>query len=247
MLSSRIYPLLLIFLLISCKDREDPQEPSVVPETDLSVSVNHTFDGGNFRLSNESYTIASGEVVKVDRLRYILSNFVLVKSNGQRVTLSEQYALLDPSGAFPGFVLSGIPEGSYTALEFTLGLDSVANHGDPDRYPSGHPLDPLTNDLYWGWSGGYVFMALEGRYGAAEDGFVYHLAFTPNSVPVRLEAPFAAGSGNSITLSLDVAAIFNASDPIHIAVDGDGSHSGGSGVIDQKLRNNLAEAFSLTP
>src|SRR5205085_10652876 len=102
------------------------------------------------------------------------------------------------------FELASLPAGQYDRIRFQVGLEPRINHSDPAHYPAGHPLNPEVNGLHWGWQGGYVFMALEGRWvegrspnrgedaqpagpeAGARSGYSFHIANDPRLMTVEL-------------------------------------------------------------
>ena len=73
------------------------------------------------------------------------------------------------------------------------------NHADPAHYPGDHALNPLVNHLHWGWQGGYVFLALEGRYTRSTSrlsGYVYHMANDQNLMTVTQHKDFELPPAN---------------------------------------------------
>lgn len=110
---------------------------------------------------------ASGQLLRLTRLSALVSGLVLLRADGGTVQLPGQYGFLDAAAPRLAVTLTGVPAGDYRGLGFDLGLPAAVNHADPSAWPAGHPLNPLVNRLHWGWQGGYVFLALEGRWTAA--------------------------------------------------------------------------------
>src|SRR5262249_32815822 len=149
-------------------------------------------------------------------------------NNGSWLVLSNSAAWLDLGQNRNTFRLENVPSGEFTTIRFLVGLSTNLNHVNPAHFPPGHPLNPDVNDLYWGWQGGYVFLALEGlwRNSAGElDGWAYHLARDTNAVRVTLAAPLKIRNETRVELDFDLATAFNAPCPISFTKDGTSTHS----------------------
>jgi cytochrome c peroxidase len=124
------------------------------------------------------------------------------------VVLPDRFGLIDAQSGRDDVSLGTIPDGPYTGLEFTIGLPPGTDAGDASRWPAGHPLNPLTDGLYWGWQGGYVFAAIEGnwREGSGPDrGFSFHLASGAGAMRVRLQIPFEVRGSTTLHCAWDLA------------------------------------------
>ena len=137
--------------------------------------------------------------------------------------------------------LGFIAPGKFQAIRFRIGLDPATNAADPNQFPPRHALNPLVNDLHWGWAGGYIFLALEGVT-ATDEAFSYHLANDGNSQLITIPVEFDTKRDCTIHLSFDVARLF---DQLHVSVDGNSSHSREGDPIPAKLRESLREAITL--
>lgn len=127
------------------------------------------------------YGKSGGELFSVSNWSILVSHLALVKENGDTVQLGDGYQWVSFSGGRTTFKYDNLPEGNYKGLSFMLGLDSAINHGDPNKWPANHPLNAFTTGLHWGWSGGYIFQALDGNYAkdsvtSSRDGFSFHAA-----------------------------------------------------------------------
>lgn len=141
----------------------EPETP-VVPEVEKSTvtfNFTHNFDGvpvsgANFNQFN--YVTLDGDTISITRLRYLISDITLYKSNGDSVLL-DGYQLIDLSDANSmSYMASEVDWGSYSAVGFTWGFDSVDNQGNY--------VD--LNSASWNWpmmiGGGYHFLQFDGQY-----------------------------------------------------------------------------------
>ncbi len=136
---------------------------------------------------SSTMTVNGNTLTPLD-LRFYVSDIKLIREDGSAVSVALnqdgkwQYssaALLDFENASgtcndtlsggtleTNTVISGAaPSGSYTGVEFTLGLPEPLNKQSNATSPS--PLN--LSSLYWSWTGGFKFTKLEFFYGAAVD------------------------------------------------------------------------------
>lgn len=154
------------------------------------------------------YQTPEGRNYKFTAARFHLSSPVLMGEDGDLPL--HQY--LQVKADTRDYVLDTVDPGHYTGLRFDIGVDSATNHGDPTLLPDTHPLS-LMNPAqdHWSWSGGYVFLKLEGRVdstaamtGAMDRFFFFHLASEVMRTPVTLASHFDLGSATEHTLSITI-------------------------------------------
>ena len=115
--------------------------------------------------------------VQFNDLRFYVSNVVLVTGAGEAIPValaqdgmwqSGDTALLDFEDGSAGCADAGnaemnaavngaVPPGSYTGIQFDLGIPAPANHQDVTVAPS--PLNLPA--LWWNWQGGYKFVRID--------------------------------------------------------------------------------------
>lgn len=205
------------------------------PAADLSLAVTPRWGQGALAVPSSVQTNEAKQAVRVTRLAMLVSGVTLRRADGSAVALEGQFGFLDAESGRLTATFRSVPAGAYAALEFNVGVPAATNHGDPAKWPAGHPLNPLTDALHWSWQGGYVFLALEGRWQAAgkrdpagERGFLYHLATDERLMRVRFRADFEVAGDTTIDLAFDVARILGAQT---LAAD-DGSESTHSAAND---------------
>jgi hypothetical protein len=172
----------LIMFATACKKENTlPTGNELAP---LSVEFDNIVGGTNLYLDSYEYTNAAGEGYKVSLLQYYVSNFKFYKADGTEyiVPQDDSYFLIKESDADSRFAKFNVPEGDYTRLVFTLGVDSLRSTMDISRRTG--VLDPsggMDDGMYWGWNSGYIFFKFEGFSEAAPiDGsgqkkFRYHI------------------------------------------------------------------------
>lgn len=214
----------------------------------LEVEICHTFNGEPLLLDSLRYQNAVGEALSVTRLSYLLSGFALERVGGGWVELPPVYAWIDVAQHRASVTLDGVPDWQYRALRFSVGPDPAANAADPARWPAGHPLNPNVNGLYWGWQGGYIFLALEGRWrkGPAEvNGYAFHVAHDANRTCVQLAVSLDLTHRLGVLLDFDVAALLGSPQALSFERDGAATHSREGDPVAAALVADLPGAFRL--
>jgi cytochrome c peroxidase len=181
--------------------------------------------------------------LRLERLDFLLSGLALRRADGTWLTAEDWYGFVSqtkPSVLPPA---TGLPAESFTGIRFQIGVPAVANAADPAQWPVGHALHPDTSGLHWGWQGGYVFMALEGKWQTVakkRDGFSYHLATDAHLTTLELPVEFQGGGPLTLRLALDAAVLL---DGIDFSRDGTSTHSRAGDPLAARLAANLARAF----
>ena len=253
--SSILIILLWLWAMPIGAERVSPRTASRQPlqQARLAVHIAHLFDGKPLEMETVSLRNRAGNTFSITRLAYLISDVTLLRADGSTVTLSNQPVYINPAEGRETFTLDSVPAGRYAGLSFHIGLPPSLNHADPSRYPANHPLHPLVNRLHWGWQGGYVFLALEGRYRQSDgklSGYSYHLATDKNLMAVRLNQNFRIERNSAINLAFDVANVFSAAQVIAIQPNGggDSTHSAPGDKLAAQLKSNVERAFAaLTP
>ena len=181
----------LLVTLAGCK-KDDPQ-----PRTTnaLKLEFQHNAPGDTLPLRlNTAYTTAAGQLYRITRLWYYVSNVRLLRADGTAWTEPNSYHLLKVAGApanNPTITLAAVPLGEFTGVEFSIGIDSARNHhGDQTGV-----LSP-SEGMIWTWATGYKFWVQEGDQMADAhtlgDPFLYHIGTDALYRTVRLNFPEAA-------------------------------------------------------
>jgi hypothetical protein len=215
---------------------------------ELTLAVELRWNGAALAVPSEATTTAKGQRVQVTRLAALVSEFALVRAEGGTVQLPGQVGFFDAESGRLTMTLTGVPEGDYAGLEFSVGLPAETNHADPGRWAAGHPLNPIVNGLHWGWQGGFVFLALEGtwwpadgegrgRVAGGDRGFSYHVATDARKMAVRFRADYRVAGGTTVKLAWEIARVLR---DVALRAD-DGSESTHSAEGDA-LAAQLAQA-----
>ena len=212
----------------------------------LQIEITPKVAGENLQPSSFRYHTSAGETYSIMRVSYLVSDFALQRDDGSWWKISNSVAWLDFDQNRKSIWLEPIPAGEFRTVRFNVGLAPALNHLNITNFPAGHPLNPDVNGLYWGWQGGFVFLALEGlwRNAAGElDGWAYHLARDPNCTRITLAAPLTLTNKTKLELDFDLATLLNAPRPLSFAKDGSSTHSRDGDPVAAALIANLPGAF----
>ena len=236
---------LLAIGFTSCTE-DDVVDPIVeVSSASIDFTVNHTIGNQEFT-AGTAYSVGVNENATFSRYAYLLGSFYLIAEDGSKVTIDSQYAHIEAHSGKTTFSLVDIPYGTYKSIGFSIGLDSAVNHGNPNQYDSDHPLSAINNSLHWGWVGGYIFTAIEGKDVDADESIIFHLAGSNNKIDFELPTNFTHGAaGSSVSLGYDIAEVFINPNSYSFTLDGRSTHSV-SDPVTTKLIENMADVFTLT-
>lgn len=224
----------------SCKkEKNEPgyDDKNLAP---LSIEFDNIVGGQNLYLNSGSYTNAAGETFSVTLLQYFISNIKVKKADGTEYVVPQDNSYFLIKEGNPDFseALINVPEGDYTSLTFTVGVDSLRSTMDVSKRTG--VLDPsggMDDGMYWGWNSGYIFFKMEGISDAAPvDGtgqhkYRYHIggfggynAPTINNIKtVTLDlsergiAQVRKNKSTNIHLMADISKVMNGSTTVSIA------------------------------
>lgn len=186
---------------------------------------------------------ASPSGLTVTRMDYLLSGLALRREDGSWLESQDWFAFLSLDKGRNRAEADSTPKEKFTAIRFSVGVPPAVNAADPSLFPADHALNPGVCGLHWGWQGGYIFMALEGRWRRPDGqlgGYSFHLANNPNLAKVELPVPFQGGGPLTVKISLDVGKVLAG---IDFQKDGDSTHSREGDALASRLRANLEHAF----
>jgi hypothetical protein len=195
----------LSLLLGSCTKQE-----TSTPQTTLTLAFANEFAGQALQL-NKSYTTLLNDEVQFTTFNYYISNIKLKKADGTVWAQPESYHLLKVTDENQGLVslnLTDVPQGEYTELTFSVGVDALRNSSGAQE----GALDPV-NGMFWTWKTGYMFLRGEGFYmqnGQKQGAFVYHTGDNTayETVTLALNNSTLGVSGNEWQLKADAQKLF---------------------------------------
>lgn len=216
------------------------------------------FNGEPLRLNDVRYRTAAGDLIGYTRLAMLLTQLTLVTADGKVLPLPGVDAYIDIGAGLNTVHVADVPPGDYRRIRFNVGVERARNHADPAVFPARHPLNPMVNGLHWDWNGGYVFLALEGRYELGGStpgrlgGFVFHVANDQNlmQVDAALNAPgLQNANGQTLALEWDMAVLMNQAitTPISVGLGSDRTHSSPEDELAKALARAMPKAFLVRP
>lgn len=233
----------IVFASASCKPKEDTTNK----ENALFLSIEHSWANESLNLQSGGYKNPAGDSLTMGRLTYLLSEFKLKREDGIWVEIPNSYAFVNAASNENEVKFSDIPPGHYTAIQYRIGLIPEINHSNPNLWPAGHPLDPLTNLMHWSWSEGYIFIAIEGFYYTTGSPKLYslHIAFEENSVAFELEREMHINGAHKLVLNFDAREIFTNPMNYSFMQHGTVTHSGPDDPLAGLVSGNLHSVFSI--
>ncbi|EDM37840.1 hypothetical protein PBAL39_15484 [Pedobacter sp. BAL39] len=247
----KVISLISILLMVtSCAKNNDVtpefQETNLAP---LSVEFDNIVGERTLSINNTGspYKNLAGEAFTISRLQYFISNIKVTTAEGNTYTVNpdSSYFLIKGDDKATRFAKVKVPEGDYTNLTFTLGVDSLRSTMPIDKRTG--VLDPAAGGghedggMYWGWNSGYIFFKFEGNSNVISDDvngdptgkkqFKYHIGFfggysapTLNNIKVINVDLRTAGIAkvrkdrqSNIHLFVDVMKVFNGTNAFKIA------------------------------
>mgnify|MGYP000573078831 CR=1 FL=1 len=124
------FVLTLLIAFSACDSDDDNNAPQFL----ISVSHSHNWDGENVSSDDigiTEFTNENGEVLKITRLRYLISKVILTNSTGDEISIegTNDYNLVDLSDNNTLNYATNIvvPPGTYTKISFVYGFNEEDN------------------------------------------------------------------------------------------------------------------------
>ena len=210
--------LVLVFLaIISCKEDDTNTDPQFGT---LDLQFVNTINSNPIVLNTESYTNLNNETYSISELKYIISNIVLIKENGEEFAypIENSYFLINEEiTSSKNISLNNININEYAKIRFGFGIDQ-----------SNYPLNGMANfiptaeesGMLWSWSAGYKFLKFEGSFASQEgttSDFILHIGSHGTTldnykeITLDISNPLIVEGETTSNLSIeaDVAKIFD--------------------------------------
>lgn len=206
-----------LFFTACKKENIDSPSNNNTPKGAFKLELEHTWSNPSiaFELNSPLKHPLTNDTLNFTTFKYYVSNIKLKKSDGTWWIDTESYYLIDASVSNSNILsLKNIPAGTYTKLEYTLGVDSIRN-------VSGAQTGALSisNGMFWSWNSGYIMLKAEGTSPNATSGnFAFHFGGFkgPNAIVTTKESDFSGAtleiSPNAtpqVHLIANVSAIWN--------------------------------------
>jgi cytochrome c peroxidase len=212
----------------------------------LEINIQPRFNGAPLVFDALNNQTATRQKISVTRLDFVLSGFALQRAGETWIAQTNEFAYISTRDGRTSFILHDIPAGSFDRIRFEIGLPPAVDHEDAAQWPAGHPLNPIVNRLYWGWSHEYVFLAFEGAWqnGGRQSGFSYHLATGPELMTIDLPVRFNTISNAELQIDFDVEKILSGKYIIGLSDATDTTHSRTNDLLALRMCDNIEHAFS---
>tara|TARA_B100000767_G_scaffold274133_1_gene306205 strand:- start:1067 stop:1819 length:753 start_codon:yes stop_codon:yes gene_type:complete len=238
----KILFIIIIGIFTSCDKNQSPET------VDLELQFLPQFNNMEFSYEIDSLIQSSTkDTIIFTRSDFLLSNFKLMADDGSIITFENTFAFVRGSSPEIISLPLSIPSGNYLGLSFDLGLDSAINHSDPSVWWPLHPLNPSFNNLHWGWTGGYVFAALEGYYQnmGVKTPWLYHIALDENQTNINLSGSFDLTDFKTLEIKWNAEMTFSNLYSLRPGIDGDFTHSSNDNGLASKVAQNLSTSFEI--
>jgi hypothetical protein len=175
----------------------------------LSIAFKHYVNDSILHLDS-TYKNSIGQTFTITNFKYYLCQLQLQQDNGKNYFSNDYFLINEDEDASKNIMLNTIPNGNYTSISFTIGVDSLHNCSGAQ---SG-ALDPI-NTMFWAWNSGYIFLKLEGKssFSTAPAHIVeYHIGgYTAPSncirtITLKLEQPLIIENNKTTALNIHVNA-----------------------------------------
>ena len=206
--------IIVIIGLVSCSSDEEKASDILI-----SVTNSQNWDGENITVSDlgtTEFIDENGEILKIERLRYLISKVILTNSYGDEIEIGT-YKLVDlaDNNTLNYATNIVIPPGTYTGISFVYGFNEEDNIDQ--AYPD-------LNTASWSWpemlGGGYHFMQLDGTFTSPTNisplPFNYHNGtarksdgvFEQNFIRVNVADELSIDSNTNIDIKMNLAEWF---------------------------------------
>ena len=154
----------------------EEDDGSCVYITALTINFTHTVGGVDLTTGAMIYTNAVGEDYSIQTLKYLISDITLYADDGNTLLLDEVHFIDISDASTFRFTYQDVPNNSYTAISFDMGLDTIKNKPDYYINENFHSIMwwPLIGQNGMNMGGGYHYMKLEGDYNNMLQGYGTH-------------------------------------------------------------------------
>lgn len=169
----KILIIILIAILNFSSCGEDFDDNSI-PVTEVTFKFEHSWDDEmvtNANFNTIQYTNQNGEMLSIERLRYVISDITFTSSTNE-IFEQDMYHLVDlaDTNSLIYALQTQIPQGTYN-VSFTFGLDNEDNSENLIN------LNSASFNVPESMEGGYHYMQFDGKFinsSNQEQGFNYH-------------------------------------------------------------------------
>lgn len=188
----------------SCEYEEEPAD------AEINLKFYHELDGQSFAF-NQDFTDDFGNICTFTRVQMYISNPVYKDDQGTEIASPAEYILISPDETTYS-IGTLAPDTHVHTMDLLIGVDSVANVGDPAAYSSEEALAYQSPSMHWNWNTGYIFIAIEGKVDTSGNGmyeagetFLMHVGMNSMARDVSgLMVHFNTVEGQTHNIELDI-------------------------------------------
>ncbi len=214
-----LIPLCLV-MLFGCKPEEHDEPAPAATTGTLEFNVEFRHKTNKLIYDTIMYQNAAGNHYSVSTVKAILSSIKLLKNMQASFTDKGYYFIDARDAAYQKIILNNIPAGTYSGIEFLIGIDSLHNKHDS------LPQTTYFQNMLWPtmMGGGYHFLKFEGQFLSAGNplGYTLHLGtngYTSLDV-ITFPIDIKAGEKRTLKLIVDVNEWFDNPYPYNLETDG---------------------------
>jgi hypothetical protein len=197
--------ILASLFLLSCGEDEE----SKLDKAQILFQFNHLYKSENIEIradNNLIYTNSANNPWNVKVLKYYISKLSLQNENGSIYDVN-MYKYINPGeidASYTQYLLTDIPNGTYTKLSFVFGIDSARNK------PFALDNTSENNSMEWPSQigGGYHFMMMDGVFRNSNNqlsGYGIHLGKPGNQISYEFPIDFKATDGKKSTINIKMS------------------------------------------
>lgn len=132
-------------------------------QQNVYLHIHHKLGNVNFAL-NQAAQNDLAQNFRITRADYYLSSISIIHDGGQEMPITNKYILAKAESDVHE-LLGNLNVTNVEGIKFSIGVEAPTNNQDPTLWSASHPLSPKSPSMHWGWSAGYIFVALEGNAG----------------------------------------------------------------------------------
>ena len=250
--------LIITILFFSCKKEEGCIDPTalnynseasidngscIYPTiSDLNIHFTQTVNGNPLILDSMMYTNQENDNYSIQTVRYLLSDITLHTDNGTSTLLDNVHFIDLSIDSTLTLHIEKIVDKNYTAISFTMGLDSTKNITDLFLNENFFPSFAWPDFL----GGGYHYMQLEGDFNTVFNGYATHtgatngldFSFTKN-FPIALNIENA---NSTVIINMEINNWYSNPNTISLTTDGIMDNANKQALLQA---NGISDVFSV--
>jgi hypothetical protein len=233
-----LIPILSLMLIFTACEEAQTEDPI------LRVNFRLAYGGEEVNLY-EDVTDGNGDVLKFETLKLYASDFEI---DGKNDLGFPDVALIDFNSPDERFIEFELEPGTYSKLDFGLGVTPDLNATDPSAVPDSDPLS-ATQNMYWTWASKYIFYKIEGRAdtgsGSFDHFFLYHIGTDElfrHTEELDINLNLENGDFRTIDVWVDLANVFEGEGAVSIR-DEPATHTLDHYELAEKMADKFIDAI----